>query len=369
MVAGRSGGSKWFRVYRQVPGAVPLFCFPHAGGAASYFHPWSAPLAPGIEVLAVQYPGREDRAAEPCVTNIADLADQIHAALGSSLPRRFAFFGHSMGAILAFEVARRISRQQGRGPAHLFVSGRAGPPRHHHRNLHRAGTAALIAELRSYGATDPRILDDSEILELIMPAVLADYTASETYQFEPGPPLSCDITAMTGDRDRLNTTGDAAGWSAHTTRAFTLRVYPGGHFYLDACRAQVLEVISSSLASSAAAGCLPGERGLWPGCRSGQVQQFAEYAGRDFVERPGFSLADPLREGDPEHRRAGLRRQGGRRLADASRAQGGGDRRGEARGLMLLAFLQCGILVDHGLSHAGVGAALVGEERCRRVQG
>jgi surfactin synthase thioesterase subunit len=264
-----------------------LFCFPHAGGAASYFHPWSAPLAPGIEVLAVQYPGREDRAAEPCVTNIADLADQIHAALGSSLPQRFAFFGHSMGAILAFEVARRIARQEGRGPAHLFVSGRPAPPRHRHRNLHRAGTPALIAELRSLGGTDPRILDDREVLELILPPMLADYTASETYRFEPGPPLSCDITAMTGDHDWMNTTGDAAGWSAHTTGAFNLQVYPGGHFYLDDCRARVLEVISSSLAAGTTR-CLPGEQRLQlphrpphlPGCQARRaLEQHGWHAG------------------------------------------------------------------------------------------
>jgi len=252
VVAGKSGSGRWVRGYRRVPGGVPLFCFPHAGGAASYFRPWSASLAPGIEVLAVQYPGREDRAAEPGLTNIADLADQIHAALGSSLPGRFAFFGHSMGAILAFEVARRIAREQGRGPAHLFVSGRPAPPRHRDRDLHRAGDPALIAELRSLGGTDPRILQDSEMLELILSAMRADYTASETYRFEPGPPLSCGITAITGDRDWLNTIEDATAWSAHTTGAFDLRVYPGGHFYLDDCQAQLLEVISSSLAGSAA---------------------------------------------------------------------------------------------------------------------
>jgi pyochelin biosynthetic protein PchC len=252
MLTGKSGSGRWIRGYRRVPGGVSLFCFPHAGGAASYFHPWSASLAPGIEVLAVQYPGREDRAVEPCVTNIPDLADQIHAALRPSLPRTFAFFGHSMGAILAFEVARRIAREEGRGPAHLFVSGRSAPPRHRHQNLHLAGNPALIAELRSLGGTDPRILQDSEVLELIMPAVLADYTASETYRFAPGDPLSCDITAMTGDHDLMVTAGDAAGWSAHTTGAFNLRVYPGGHFYLDDCRARVLEVISSSLAGSTA---------------------------------------------------------------------------------------------------------------------
>jgi pyochelin biosynthesis protein PchC len=252
MLTGRSGSGRWIRGYRRVPGGVSLFCFPHAGGAASYFHPWPTGLAPGIEVLAVQYPGREDRAAEPCVTTIADLADQIHAALGRSLPGTFAFFGHSMGAVLAFEVARRIAREQGRGPAHLFVSGRPAPPRHRHRDLHRAGDSALIAELASLGGTDPRILQDSEALELILPAMRGDYTASETYRFAPGPPLSCDITAMTGDHDSLTTVVDAAAWSAHTTGAFTLRVYPGGHFYLDDCRAPVLEMISSSLAGTAA---------------------------------------------------------------------------------------------------------------------
>jgi len=252
MPAGRSGNGRWIRGYRRVPGGVPLYCFPHAGGAASYFHPWSAALAPGIEMLGVQYPGREDRAAEPCLTTAADLADQIHAALGPSLPGTFAFFGHSMGAILAFEVARRITRDQGRGPAHLFVSGRPAPPRYRHRNLHQAGNPALIAELRSLGGTDPRILQDSDVLDLILPAMRADYTASETYRFDPGPPLSCDITAMTGDRDATNTTHDAAAWSAHTTGTFNLHVYPGGHFYLDDCRAQVLKLISSSLAGSTA---------------------------------------------------------------------------------------------------------------------
>jgi pyochelin biosynthetic protein PchC len=142
--------------------------------------------------------------------------------------------------------------EQGRGPAHLFVSGRPAPPRHRHHNLRRAGDPALIAELASLGGTDPRILRDSEVLELIVRVMRGDYTASETYRFAAGPPLSCDLTAMTGDRDWLTTIEEAAAWSAQTTGAFHLRVYPGGHFSLDDCRAQVLEVIWSSLAGNAA---------------------------------------------------------------------------------------------------------------------
>ena len=250
MVAGSSGSGRWFRCYRQVPGGVPLFCFPHAGGAASYFHPWSALLAPGIEVRAVQYPGREDRADETYITSLSDVSDEIHAGLGSSLPDTFAFFGHSMGAVLAFEVARRIAREKGHGPARLFVSSQPAPPRRRRQDLHRAANPVLIAELRSQGGTDPRILEDGGALNLILPTMRADYMASETYRFEPGSPLSCDITAMTGDRDALYSPAEVAGWSAHTTGAFDLLVYPGGHFYLDDSRTQVLKVISSTLTST-----------------------------------------------------------------------------------------------------------------------
>lgn len=252
MVTGNSDSARWIRSYGRVPGGVPLFCFPHAGGAATFFYPWSASLAPGIEVLAVQYPGRQDRGAEQYVRNIPDLADQIHEALRPWLPETFAFFGHSMGAILAFEVASRIARDDGRGPAHFFASGRRAPSRQRHEDLHRAATPALIAEMRSLGGTDQRIFNDNELLNLMLPTIRADYTAIETYRFESGPPLSCDITALIGDRDPRVTIDEAAAWAAHTTGGFDLRVYPGGHFYLTDCRAGVLDVVSSTLSGAAA---------------------------------------------------------------------------------------------------------------------
>jgi surfactin synthase thioesterase subunit len=247
MAVSISDSDSWIRSYGRAPGKVRLFCFPHAGGAASYFHPWAASLAPGIEVLAVQYPGRQDRHGEPCVQNIPDLADRVHEALRSWPPGPFAFFGHSMGAVLAFEVACRIAREGGGGPAHLFVSGRRAPSRHRHEELHRASTPALIAELRSLGGTDPRVLDDPELLNMALPTVRADYTAIETYRFGSAPPLSCAITALLGDQDPKTDIGEATAWSEHTTGEFDLRVYPGGHFYLNDCRPGVLDLLSSSL--------------------------------------------------------------------------------------------------------------------------
>lgn len=238
----------WIRVYRRAEEGMRLFCFPHAGGVASYYHPWSRALPGGIEVMALQYPGRQDRHGEPYIRSIPDLADRIHAAIRPRLlDGPYAFFGHSMGATLAFEVACRIQRDGGARPAHLFVSGRRAPSRNRHEELHRASTAALVAEMRALGGTDPRVLADTELLNFVMPTVRADYTAIETYRFVPAPPLECDITALVGDTDPKASLDDAAAWSRHTLGRFDLRIFPGGHFYLDDCRAGVLGVVSSVL--------------------------------------------------------------------------------------------------------------------------
>jgi pyochelin biosynthesis protein PchC len=244
---GNTEDDSWIRVHREAPEGMRLFCFPHAGGAASYFYSWSRSLPRDIEVLALQYPGRQDRGSEPCVRTIPELADRIHAAIRPRLGEPYAFFGHSMGAILAFEVARRIARQEGAAPAHLFVSGRRAPSLVRHEELHRASTAAFVAEMRALGGTDPRILADEELLNLVLPTVRADYRAIETYRYDAAPPLSCDITALVGDSDPRASVDDAAAWSGHTLGRFDMRIFPGGHFYLDDCRAGVSDVISSVL--------------------------------------------------------------------------------------------------------------------------
>lgn len=243
----------WFRVYRQsAEGAASrpmrLFCFPHAGGVASYYFPWSRALPETIEVQAVQYPGRQDRRAEPCCLGIPELADGIYAAIRHRLDRPYAFFGHSMGATLAFEVACRIDRDGGPAPAHLFLSGRRAPSRYRLEQLHRASTAALIEEMRALGGTDPRVLADPDLLNLVLPTIRADYTAIETYRFASAPPLSCDITALIGDSDPKAGIDDAAAWARHTLGDFDLKIFPGGHFYLDDFRARVLGTVSSVLA-------------------------------------------------------------------------------------------------------------------------
>ncbi|MGW7820217.1 thioesterase II family protein [Streptomyces puniciscabiei] len=237
----------WIRVYRRAPEGVRLFCFPHAGGAAGSYYAWARALPGDIELLALQYPGRQDRGHEAHLRSVPELADRIHAAIRPRLDAPFAFFGHSMGAVLAFEVARRIAREGGTAPEHLFVSGRRAPSLVRHEQLHRASRSVFVAEMRRLGGTDPRILADRELLDMVLPTVLADYEAIETYRFEPGPALPCDITGLAGDSDPRASVDEVAAWAEHTAGRFDLRIFPGGHFYLDDCRDGVLGVVSSVL--------------------------------------------------------------------------------------------------------------------------
>lgn len=209
-----------------------LVCFPHAGGSATFFFPASAALSPDIEVLAVQYPGRQDRRAEQPIDDLGRLADEIVAALSRTLAGGPALFGHSMGAVVAFEVASRMERDLGAAPAMLVASGRRAPSRYRHETVHRYDDQGLIAELRRLSGTADALLGDAEFLQAILPAIRNDYRAIETYRCPEGAIVSCPITVFVGDADPKVTLDEAQAWKEHTTAAFDMRVFPGGHFYL-----------------------------------------------------------------------------------------------------------------------------------------
>lgn len=223
----------WIRRFHPADGAATqLLCLSHAGGAASYFFGVSRALSPEIDVLAVQYPGRQDRLREPCLTSVADLADRLVDALAPLTRRPITIFGHSLGATLGFEVAQRLQRQ-GATPTALFASGRTAPHRTRRDRNHLLDDAGLLANVRTLGGTDMSLLDDEDVLSMVLPSIRADYTAAETYAYRPNPPLSCPIIALTGDADPKVTLDEADAWREHTSAEFELVVYPGAHFYLN----------------------------------------------------------------------------------------------------------------------------------------
>jgi surfactin synthase thioesterase subunit len=238
----------WIRRYRPAPeAATHLVCFPHAGGSASFYLPVATALTPRVDVLAVQYPGRQERRRETRIEDIATLAEHIHAALRTQIDRPVALFGHSMGAILAFEVARLLERDQDVELVRLFASGRRAPSTHRNETVHLRDDDGLVGELRSLSGTDSQILGDDEMLRMVLPAIRSDYRAIETYRGAPDSTVACPITVLVGDTDDHVTPREAEQWRQHTTGEFTTHSFTGGHFYLVGHHARVNNLVAQAL--------------------------------------------------------------------------------------------------------------------------
>jgi pyochelin biosynthetic protein PchC len=240
--------NRWLRCYHPAPEArATLVCFPHAGGAASYFVPFARQLAPDVRMYAVQYPGRQDRRHEPCLPSVAELAAGVRPLL-AGLDGPVGLFGHSLGASVAFEVARELDDD---AIAALFVSGRPAPSWHRSHDVHRRDDRGIVAELAKLSGTDTRLLDDPEVLELILPAIRSDYTAAEQYTYRPGPSLSAPIVALHGADDERVTWEENAAWETHTGASFALHDFPGGHFYLTDAWPDLARLVSTRLVPAA----------------------------------------------------------------------------------------------------------------------
>ena len=233
-----------------------LFCFPYAGGSALIFRDWPAGLSAEIEVCPVQLPGRGTRMTEPAFTRLAPLIDTLTEALLPHLDKPFSFFGHSLGAIISFEVARRLQAEYSLEPQHLFVSAHRAPqladPDPPTYNLPEP---EFVEELKRLNGTPPEVLQNDELMRLMIPLLRADFELVQTYSYVAGPPLNCPISALGGLRDHEVSRGQLEAWREHTKAAFTLRMFPGDHFFIHTAQQLLLTAVSKDL--TLLSGCTP----------------------------------------------------------------------------------------------------------------
>jgi medium-chain acyl-[acyl-carrier-protein] hydrolase len=234
-----------------------LFCFPHAGGVATFFRLWRERIPAQVELIAIQLPGRGGRLREPPIASVPALTECLLSELLPYLDRPYAFFGHSMGAVLAQELARAVAQAGRKEPAHLFLSARRPPhlPRPE-AHLHPLPDDAFLKEIGiRYGGIPPEVLQERELLALLLPALRADITALETFNPLESEPLTCAITAFGGDEDHLVTLEQLRAWRRYTSGPFRVRQFRGGHFYLDRTRAELLVDVVQALTPLIATNC------------------------------------------------------------------------------------------------------------------
>jgi pyochelin biosynthetic protein PchC len=242
--------SPWIRTFVPAPQApAQLICLPHAGGSASFFLPVARAMAPDVEVLAIQYPGRQDRHREPFADSIHDLADRIAEELRPLVRRPTAIFGHSMGAATGFEVASRLEAD-GAELLGLFVSGRRAPSTVRDDSVHLLADQDLIDELVRLEGTDPAMFADDELVRMFLPVVRQDYRAIETYRYAGSPALRCPVIVLTGTADPHVTDTEARAWRGHAAGDFDLREFAGGHFYLVEHSGRVLDVLRERISGA-----------------------------------------------------------------------------------------------------------------------
>ncbi|MGK7891073.1 MAG: alpha/beta fold hydrolase, partial [Leptolyngbyaceae cyanobacterium] len=241
--------SPWLTCYQPQPQAqLRLFCFPHGGGGPQIYRDWAKALPDQIEVFALNLPGRGSRRAEPAITQMDDLAATIVTALKGHLDKPIAFFGHSVGALVCFETARRLRAAGLPLPIRLLVSAHKAP----HESLTQQATyslpdAELVQFIRSLGLVPDDVLDNEELVQFILPPIKADFEVSETYQYQEEPPLSCPISALGGTQDGAVAASDLEAWRGYTAADFFVQLYDGDHFYTQSQEEALLRDIQTLL--------------------------------------------------------------------------------------------------------------------------
>ncbi|MFD6157248.1 thioesterase II family protein [Nocardia sp. NPDC060256] len=231
-----------------------LICFPHAGAGASSYADWVAWLPDDIELVAVQLPGRQDRVAEEPFTEVEPLVRAVAEGIAPILDRPFAFFGHSTGAALAYEVAKELRAQEQSGLGHLFLSGQPSPGVRAGKELYRLPDDAFRKELVQLGGINAEIAADEYVMSAVLPVVRTDFVLWEPHLSKPDTPLDCPITALVGTTDPRAPEESMRGWREQTTATFAMRRFTGGHFYFMDSLADLVSFVGAQAREALAAG-------------------------------------------------------------------------------------------------------------------
>ncbi|HLI69637.1 MAG TPA: alpha/beta fold hydrolase [Ktedonobacteraceae bacterium] len=250
-------GDPWiFSGCSHAAARLRLFCFPCAGGGASLYCPWIKALAPDIDVYPVQLPGRENRLLERPFTRFDELIRALAQALQPYFEGPFAFFGHSMGALVCFGLTRYLLQQDQPVPVHLFLSAYRAPQLPNKEQLHSLSDAELIHKVLELNGTQRSIFENLELRQLLLPIFRADFSVCETYPYEPMEPLAIPITAFGGLQDRRVSRAALGAWSMQTRGPFVLHMLPGNHFFWRDSPQQVWQIISQASGAQNADICL-----------------------------------------------------------------------------------------------------------------
>jgi medium-chain acyl-[acyl-carrier-protein] hydrolase len=239
----------WVACRKPSPQArLRLFCFPYAGAGVSIFRSWPDSLTADVEVCPVQLPGRGTRLMEPPFNRLSPLIDALAQALLPLLDKPFAFFGHSLGALVSFELARQLRRHYAVQPVRLFISADRAPQiPNRDPPVHSLPEGEFLLELSRLKGTPREVLEDEELRQIMLPLLRADFAVYETYRYLTEPPLNCPISAFGGLQDERVIHSDLEAWRDQTCASFSLRMFPGDHFYLNSTPPVLIRVISQEL--------------------------------------------------------------------------------------------------------------------------
>lgn len=244
-----TAANKWFASPKPNPAArLRLFCFPYAGGGTTVFWKWADHLPADVEVCLAQLPGRGTRLLHAPYTQMPPLVETLAREILPYTDKPFALLGHSMGALVSFELARLLNAERGLGPVHLFASGCSAP--HIQTTDHITYDLPedeFIDDLRRLNGTPKEVLESPELMQLLMPSLRADFEVVQTYSYTPGQPLTCPITVFGGLQDSEVRSEKLDGWREETTGVVNFRMFPGEHFFIHSAQALILRALAQDL--------------------------------------------------------------------------------------------------------------------------